>query len=189
MSRFFGLSVAQLFIFIPLHVHVLVISITNILASLLNFEFFTERTLEEKKKEKRRKEKIKNNSIYSTDVFPSPASRWRMRFRGTGESYIEGRYTVFPLKRNQRTYSTNHTAISFNIRRWPPRHYRTVLRHSCESQGLPVRLYRRRVPRIRRLNVSTPPVLATFRISSAKQIPNEDIEYIRRHASLSSSLF
>jgi len=24
------------------------------------------------------------------------------------------------LKRNQRTYSTNHTAISFNIRRWPP---------------------------------------------------------------------
>lgn len=24
------------------------------------------------------------------------------------------------LKRNQRTYSTNHTAISFNIRTWPP---------------------------------------------------------------------
>jgi len=29
------------------------------------------------------------------------------------------------LKRNQCTYSTNHTAISFNIRRWPPYRART----------------------------------------------------------------
>lgn len=56
---------------------------------------------------------------------------WRIRrFRGIGK-IISKRLHGVSLKRNQRTYSTNHTAISFNIRRWPP--YRTVLRHSCES--------------------------------------------------------
>lgn len=53
------------------------------------------------------------------------------RLEGRGRIISRSSVDRVSLKRNQRTYSTNHTAISFNIRRWPP--HRAVLRHSCES--------------------------------------------------------